>query len=153
MKIIITVLLLLSASLAIAMGPVGGSGYGADASRFQFQKRDVKSLNLGLQAYQKGADKRALKHFKRAAKLGNNKARYLAALIYLDRKDYVTSYAWLQLLEEPVDQSTILLDKFANLLTEQEQLSAVAQLSELKVKYLPKSSRNSVQPKQASIAK
>lgn len=140
MKIVTTVFLVFSTFSIMAMGPVGGSSFAQHGDTEANQRPDIRYQNLGLKAYKRGALKRALKNFKRSAKFGNNKSKYLTALVYLEQKEYVQSYAWLKLLDEPIDQSNILLNKFANALNEQEKASAVAQLSELQNKYAKKSS-------------
>ncbi len=98
-------------------------------------KVDMKYLTYGLEAYKSGSLNDAMKLFKKSARLGNNMSKYLTALVYFENNEPIKGYAWLQLLEQPVDQSADLLNKLSKVLTEDEKSMAAAQLVDLKKKY------------------
>ncbi len=145
MKKITALLIVLSSFSASAM-TTGGNGFLSNGfqnngnhylsyNTDRKMKTGMKFLTQGLQAYQDGSLTDAMQYFKKSAKLGNEMSKYLVALVHFEQKELVSGYAWLQLLDEPIDHSAELLKKFAKTLNEEQKAIAKIELQDLKKHY------------------
>lgn len=89
----------------------------------------------GLRDYKNGNLNSSFKNFKRSAKFGNEMSKYLIALLYFEKKDWVTGYAWLNMVKEPIDQRDQLIKKFNAQLTKKELAISHDKLSQLQQEY------------------
>ncbi len=89
----------------------------------------------GIEYYKDGYKDRAIKHFKRSAKFGNDMSKYLIAMQYFQEKNWTSAHAWLKLIKEPVEQSNEILARLDKALTPQELNLANLRLKDLKLEY------------------
>lgn len=101
----------------------------------EFIPPDVYLQSRGLKQYQNGAINSAMATLKSSAKFGNNLSKYIVSMIYFEKKDWVTGYAWLNLVDKPVEDRDVLLKKFNSQLTKQEHELSQVKLIQLKKEY------------------
>ena len=121
-------------SLLISMCVVADVGIHFN-NQGEFIPPDVYLQSRGLKQYQNGAVNDAMATLKGSAQFGNDLSKYIVAMIYFEKKDWVTGYTWLNLVDKPVEDRDILLKKFNSQLTKKELELSQAKLVELKKQY------------------
>ena len=101
----------------------------------EFIPPDVYLQSRGLKQYQNGSINDAMATLKSSAEFGNNLSKYIVAMIYFEKKDWVTGFAWLNLVDKPIEDRDALLKKFNSQLTKQELGLYQAKLIELRKEY------------------
>lgn len=101
----------------------------------QFVPPDQILQNRGLESYQDGFHNVALGHLKNSVEFGNDMSKYIISLMYFEKKDWINGYAWLKLLNNPVENSEEIAAKFDKNLTAQELLLVKQRHETLKSEY------------------
>jgi hypothetical protein len=89
----------------------------------------------GLDYYEGGYLDSALMNFKESAEFGNERSKYLIALMHFQNKDWATGYAWLNLLKTSVENRDKLLKKIKPMLSNIELTHSENILKQLKSEY------------------
>lgn len=129
MKKIMTILLLTLTVSAIAEIGLQFNLHG------EFIPPDMVLQARGLEQYEGGYIDSATKNFKKSAKFGNDRSKYLLALLNFQNKNWVTGYAWLGLISESMENKDGLMQKVGTLLTTEELALSVQMLEQLKKEY------------------
>jgi len=101
----------------------------------EFVPPDKILQERGVKDYENGKLISSISHFERSAKFGNEMSKYMIALIHFEKKDWVTGYAWLRIVQKPIDDRDELLNKFSDLLTKEEIRISNKKLESLKLTY------------------
>ena len=136
MKTIITTYFLILSISALADVGIHFNNQG------EFIPPDVYLQTRGLEMYQQGYLNNALGVLKQSAEFGNDLSTYIISMIYFEQKNWITGYAWLKLVDEPIEDRDMLLKKFKSQLTKQELELSQAQFIELRKQYNDKVSFN-----------
>jgi len=96
----------------------------------------------GLEYYEDGYLESAMMNFKESAEFGNERSKYLIALMHFQNKQWATGYAWLNLLKSSVENKDKLLKKIKPMLSEDELVQSQNILKQLKSEYNDISSFN-----------
>jgi len=134
MKIKITLLMLILTMTAMADIGLNFNRKG------EFVPPDIILQNRAVEYYKDGNVNEAMQNFKSSAKFGNNNSKYYIAHLYFKDKNWTAGYAWLKLMNTPIEKSDALITKFQSLLTKSELTSSAKTLEALMIDYNDKKS-------------
>jgi hypothetical protein len=106
----------------------------------EFIPPDMILQARGLKAYEKGFFESSKINFKKSAKFGNDRSKYLMALLSFQDKDWANGYAWLKLIKGSMDNKNSLMNKVEAMLTENELADSLTIFKDLKKEYNDNSS-------------
>ena len=89
----------------------------------------------GVAEYRQGHLDSSIATLKRSVQLGNDMSKYILALIYLEKEQWTTGHAWLNFVNQPIDNRDQLIKKFNSQLTKEELKVAAAETMRLKKQY------------------
>jgi hypothetical protein len=108
----------------------------------KFIPPDIILQARGLEYYEDGYLESAMMNFKESAEFGNERSKYLIALMHFQNKQWATGYAWLNILKSSVENKDKLLKKIKPMLSEDELAKSKNILKQLKSEYNDISSFN-----------
>lgn len=108
----------------------------------KFIPPDIILQARGLEYYEDGYMESAMMNFKESAEFGNERSKYLIALMHFQNKQWATGYAWLNILKSSVENKDKLLKKIKPMLSEDELAKSKNILKQLKSEYNDISSFN-----------
>ena len=129
MKIKITLLMLILTMTAMADIGLNFNRKG------EFVPPDMILQNRAIEYYQDGKISEAMQNFKRSARFGNNHSKYYIAHLYFEEKNWITGYAWLKLINKPIEKSAALSKKIQSLLAKNELILSAKTLEALSADY------------------
>lgn len=101
----------------------------------EFIPPDLILQARGLDYYSDGYMESAFRNFKDSAKFGNERSKYLLALLNFQNKDWARGYAWLNLLKGSIENRDLLLNKIKPMLSDNELEQSERILASLKKEY------------------
>lgn len=108
--------------------------------RGEFIPPDVVLQERGLKAYEKGFLKSSKADLKKSAKFGNDRSKYLLALLNIQNNNWVKAYAWLKLINGSMQSKDELMKEIESTLSKTELAESTSVFKELKKDYNDKSS-------------
>lgn len=101
----------------------------------EFIPPDMILQARGIDSYEKGFIDSSVANFKKSAKFGNERSKYLLAMLSFQEKNWPEGYAWLKLIKGNVENKDGLMEKVTNMLTQEEFLTSERILQGLKKEY------------------
>jgi len=98
---------------------------------------DQLALQQGLKQQNDGYFEAAMKHYNRAARFGNNDAKFIIGMYHFSKKDWPTGYAWLNLMSSANDEQKAQIESIKGLITDAEKQQAAEIYKGLKKQYSP----------------
>ncbi|WP_395374286.1 hypothetical protein [Marinicella sp. W31] len=115
--------------------------YASFATQFDLHGKliapDERAMQLALKQQKDGYPQLSMKYLKKAAKFGNNDAKYMIGMYHFSQKEWARGYAWLNLMTGASSEQKEKIKQIKQLISSDEKKIAANIYNKLKPQYSP----------------